>query len=105
MSRSPRDDRHVNGSARPGRSVQNRVALDRCHPRSEEHTSELQSIIRKSYAVFCLKKKKNTPHKLNKIVYDNQTKNERGERRHTRKSNKIRVILNNKSTTQQTDHK
>src|SRR3546814_3969584 len=25
--------------------------------RSEEHTSELQSIIRKSYAVFCLKKK------------------------------------------------
>src|SRR3546814_5305131 len=26
--------------------------------RSEEHTSELQSLIRKSYAVFCLKKKK-----------------------------------------------
>src|SRR3546814_1676641 len=28
--------------------------------RSEEHTSELQSLIRISYAVFCLKKKKNT---------------------------------------------
>src|SRR3546814_5190725 len=30
------------------------------HPRSEEHTSELQSLMRISYAVFCLKNK-NTP--------------------------------------------
>src|SRR3546814_10359266 len=33
--------------------------------RSEEHTSELQSLMRNSYAVFCLKKKKQnyiTPH-------------------------------------------
>src|SRR3546814_3403444 len=29
----------------------------RQHPRSEEHTSELQSLMRISYAVFCLKKK------------------------------------------------
>src|SRR3546814_2184827 len=29
--------------------------------RSEEHTSELQSLLRISYAVFCLKKKKQTP--------------------------------------------
>src|SRR3546814_2181941 len=29
-------------------------------PRSEEHTSELQSLMRISYAVFCLKKKQNT---------------------------------------------
>src|SRR3546814_2343336 len=28
----------------------------RDHPRSEEHTSELQSLMRISYAVFCLKK-------------------------------------------------
>src|SRR3546814_10743641 len=28
------------------------------HRRSEEHTSELQSLMRRSYAVFCLKKKK-----------------------------------------------
>src|SRR3546814_3569462 len=28
--------------------------------RSEEHTSELQSLMRNSYAVFCLKKKKQT---------------------------------------------
>src|SRR3546814_3152304 len=33
--------------------------------RSEEHTSELQSLMRTSYAVFCLKKKKNTYHKSN----------------------------------------
>src|SRR3546814_9977328 len=31
--------------------------------RSEEHTSELQSLMRNSYAVFCLKKKKTTKHK------------------------------------------
>src|SRR3546814_3547870 len=30
--------------------------------RSEEHTSELQSLMRISYAVFCLKKKKNIIH-------------------------------------------
>src|SRR3546814_8716537 len=42
------------------------VALDHDPPvaretrqRSEEHTSELQSLMRISYAVFCLKKKKN----------------------------------------------
>src|SRR3546814_4605825 len=31
--------------------------------RSEEHTSELPSLMRISYAVFCLKKKKKTRHK------------------------------------------
>src|SRR3546814_2510874 len=34
------------------------VQLFRRKPRSEEHTSELQSLMRISYAVFCLKKKK-----------------------------------------------
>src|SRR3546814_4439983 len=32
--------------------------------RSEEHTSELQSLMRTSYAVFCLKKKTHTDHSL-----------------------------------------
>src|SRR3546814_3488683 len=32
-------------------------------PRSEEHTSELQSLMRISYAVFCLKKKKTQTEK------------------------------------------
>src|SRR3546814_7776401 len=34
--------------------------------RSEEHTSELQSLMRISYAVFCLKKKKRNTHKSTK---------------------------------------
>src|SRR3546814_10744390 len=34
------------------------VAFARWQCRSEEHTSELQSLMRISYAVFCLKKKK-----------------------------------------------
>src|SRR3546814_5929879 len=33
--------------------------------RSAEHTSELQSLMRISYAVFCLQKNKNKPHKNN----------------------------------------
>src|SRR3546814_4443586 len=37
--------------------MRNRIAL----LRSEEHTSELQSLMRISYAVFCLKKKTQTP--------------------------------------------
>src|SRR3546814_1780510 len=44
------------------RSVQRVSTRDRCRgqrcTRSEEHTSELQSLMRISYAVFCLKKKK-----------------------------------------------
>src|SRR3546814_10026918 len=32
--------------------------------RSEEHTSDLQSLMRLSYAVFCLKKKKHNPHQV-----------------------------------------
>src|SRR3546814_4435941 len=39
--------------------------------RSEEHTSELQSLMRISYAVFCLKKKKKT---LNITYRTNKTK-------------------------------
>src|SRR3546814_10646663 len=33
-------------------------AIDRLESRSEEHTSELQSLMRSTYAVFCLKTKK-----------------------------------------------
>src|SRR3546814_1459096 len=35
------------------------------HLRSEEHTSELQSLMRISYAVFCLKTKNNKKHRQN----------------------------------------
>src|SRR3546814_2620739 len=37
--------------------------------RSEEHTSELQSLMRISYAVFCLKKKKNKQQLLTTLKY------------------------------------
>src|SRR3546814_12353921 len=37
-----------------------RIGVGLAHARSEEHTSELQSLMRISYAVFCLKKKKIT---------------------------------------------
>src|SRR3546814_4496113 len=43
-----------------GRVLSTDWPIDRKRTRSEEHTTELQSIMRISYAVFCLKKKKNT---------------------------------------------
>src|SRR3546814_1809506 len=43
--------------------VGKRLAEGSEHDRSEEHTSELQSLMRISYAVFCLKKKKKTLNK------------------------------------------
>src|SRR3546814_9795374 len=50
-------------------------ALPRVHRRcrSEEHTSELQSLMRISYAVFCLKKKKNT--KITQIINTQKHRN------------------------------
>src|SRR3546814_8778395 len=39
--------------------------LQQLRYRSEEHTSELQSLMRTSYAVFCLKKKTKLKHKPN----------------------------------------
>src|SRR3546814_1748175 len=47
----------------------------RARARSEEHTSELQSLMRISYAVFCLKKKKKktTEPKKRINLYNNKT--------------------------------
>src|SRR3546814_3875251 len=49
--------------------------MDVAKERSEEHTSELQSLMRISYAVFCLKKKKAPTHILtmNNITLRNHT--------------------------------
>src|SRR3546814_7983015 len=44
-------------------------------PRSEEHTSELQSLMRISYAVFCLKKKKH--HNPTIVTQTNATNEQR----------------------------
>src|SRR3546814_10320956 len=56
------------GAVEQRRKTQDRHPRHRTCLRSEEHTSELQSLMRISYAVFCLKKKKklytqNTHHK------------------------------------------
>src|SRR3546814_10500963 len=40
----------------------------RIHGRSEEHTSELQSLMRISYAVFCLKKKTQHEHETQPYI-------------------------------------
>src|SRR3546814_7823811 len=50
LRHSPRDDRSL---------------------RSEEHTSELQSLMRISYAVFCLKKKNHREKVIKKRIYTN----------------------------------
>src|SRR3546814_2827237 len=50
--------------------AQQPVEIVEVRPRSEEHTSELQSLMRISYAVFCLKKKKRN----NNTVADKQTR-------------------------------
>src|SRR3546814_2726433 len=48
--------RHEDAGAAVQR-VDDHLAVDGAGDRSEEHTSELQSLMRISYAVFCLKKK------------------------------------------------
>src|SRR3546814_1157383 len=63
----------VASPARKGRLAP-RLGRRSHHPRSEEHTSELQSLMRISYAVFCLKKKKQE-HR-NKLHQTMSTKHE-----------------------------
>src|SRR3546814_8915482 len=72
--------------------------------RSEEHTSELQSLMRISYAVFCLKKKK-TNTKINTIAYllDDQAKRrmptyERSQQE-TKRTNKHHIKEHTATTT------
>src|SRR3546814_8232697 len=62
----PRAAHHAQHGRRTGGAYFQEVATsERQCQRSEEHTSELQSLMRISYAVFCLKKKKtNNTHIL-----------------------------------------
>src|SRR3546814_8844902 len=50
--------------------------------RSEEHTSELQSLMRISYAVFCLKKKKTTINYIQLVCAIDIKNNKRQTRQH-----------------------
>src|SRR3546814_5802306 len=58
--------RHEGAGDRPRLAAEDRPGPDP-GGRSEEHTSELQSLMRISYAVFCLKKKKNKTNIINAI--------------------------------------
>src|SRR3546814_4434405 len=64
--RGRRDAGDARGAAE-GRTVamtaETPVTVEDDDGRSEEHTSELQSLMRISYAVFCLQKKKNIQHR------------------------------------------
>src|SRR3546814_4740788 len=55
FQRPPRRVFIVHGEAQASEALRSRIDHEL---RSEEHTSELQSLMRISYAVFCLKKKK-----------------------------------------------
>src|SRR3546814_9700244 len=80
-SPAAQDQISIAGRTRPGRLSDRRVGRpaqsslrgidDR--PRSEEHTSELQSLMRISYAVFCLKKTKHITR--NTHAHDDKTDN------------------------------
>src|SRR3546814_7623683 len=58
--------RRTGGAGAGTRNAPEKRRLSRRRTRSEEHTSELQSLMRISYAVFCLKKKKQITIKNNK---------------------------------------
>src|SRR3546814_5020345 len=66
-ARSPRNC--AKKSDRSGHRHGSAICREWQERRSEEHTSELQSLMRISYAVFCLKKKNNQPsYTINTLV-------------------------------------
>src|SRR3546814_5464767 len=60
LDRRARDGRRAGREGQTQSAVAGQLAGEGRTWRSEEHTSELQSLMRISYAVFCLKKKSNT---------------------------------------------
>src|SRR3546814_975487 len=64
------------GRTKPGGRIRALGPADERHAaRSEEHTSELQSLMRISYAVFCLKKKKQQQHEYPTLQQTQTTHN------------------------------
>src|SRR3546814_10549279 len=76
LRESPRSGRcaplRLSADVHPARPDASRAGIRSGVGRSEEHTSELQSLMRISYAVFCLKKK--TQQTLNRHHRDRKTK-------------------------------
>src|SRR3546814_6996271 len=57
----------VNGVESPNPGMEGTITSNASAGRSEEHTSELQSLMRISYAVLCLKKKKTQQNKRKEL--------------------------------------
>src|SRR3546814_1636972 len=76
LFRSRAADHRRRRAVDPGAGSRLRAARRNRRDRSEEHTSELQSLMRISYAVFCLKKKKNNnkTHKRRNSTKNTNTK-------------------------------
>src|SRR3546814_6233852 len=74
LDRRPRQGRQTQSEGRDRGQLEHQGTQQRATDpdggRSEEHTSELQSLMRISYAVFCLKKQ--TPHTLREIDVSTQ---------------------------------
>src|SRR3546814_1997687 len=94
VSAPRRKSARLTSSSRPGRA--RRKVNPRFRPnawrRSEEHTSELQSLMRISYAVFCLKKKNKKKKKYNTT----QSKVAKHKKHHTT------IYVNNKNKDKKT---
>src|SRR3546814_3851118 len=77
--RRPRRSRDIERQAQHRRRLFRRRILEALrrarHLRSEEHTSELQSLMRISYAVFCLKKKNKQNTKEHTITHPQKKDN------------------------------
>src|SRR3546814_9502245 len=82
---------------KPGAKTAGRTAPAK---RSEEHTSELQSLMRISYAVFCLKKKKKN-HKHT----DTQKKNIQNQDKYKTKTTQIKTQQTNDNDNNLYQHK
>src|SRR3546814_6529946 len=82
---------------RAGQGLRRLPEEERAGLRSEEHTSELQSLMRISYAVFCLKKKKNTTHiEMSEIKsLTRKHNNELDTNREVKRSNTTKHTRNN----------
>src|SRR3546814_1228196 len=95
--RDLRNGRATGRRATAGHQHDEEKRVPRHEHRSEEHTSELQSLMRISYAVFCLKKKKNyikTPRHtttIYKITYIPMT----SHTYHNTHTNKLRTYTPN----------
>src|SRR3546814_9237000 len=84
-------DTAMKGGARKLESERGSASYAR---RSEEHTSELQSLMRISYAVFCLKKKKTNTHNQDKQIIQKETdKTNRNSCEYKKNENKYHRIV------------